>query len=247
MEEIVIYLISALDICYVLLLIASYLTEVFQYMNKFYFSVFKIVFVYQENNLTAKVPGFYKEFYDFFCNTRSNLEFEEVCKRYDQFHNAAAVYLSITLVCVFLVFFGFCNFMGESLEWNRTWFRKLWICHYIYPISHTLSVLLYLWISECYSLTPPQGFSNSFTVRAQAGLFLMFFSEVVSISSLFLYLFSSKALETPEVDLPAEDNYQKIRDFPYKTLPVLPVTDSFASHSSESPPSPSSLESSEVF
>ena len=112
-----IYMIIAfLDTSYFFMVIMSYVEDIFQFMNKFYMSVFQITYEYHQNGLITRVSGYYKDFNDYFCATRSNMIFKELCDNYKSFHNAAIVYLSLTLVCLLLVLYGFIHFTGLSLN-----------------------------------------------------------------------------------------------------------------------------------
>jgi hypothetical protein len=233
-------IIGILDISYFFIVLSSYIADVFQYMNKFYMSIFRITYEFHEGSLLARVPGFYIQFNDFFCAVRSNMEFKEICDKYSSFYNAAVVYLSITMFCMLLVLYGFVHFMALSLNYKKRWICNLGCCHYLYPILHTLAVLLYVWVSGYYKLTQPTGFGVDFQPNARAGLFLMLFAEVVSVSGMFIYLFSSmksKREDESDTEEYSADSYKKIEDTDFtraQKLPILPVSETFHSSSSES-------------
>jgi hypothetical protein len=227
-------IISFFDISYFFLVIASYIADVFQYMNKFYISIFQITFTYHENGLITRVPGFYIDFHNYFCVTRSNIEFKQICDNYSSFYSAAIVYLSLTLVCMVLNIYGIIEFISESLNWRRSWLKQR-LCHYVYPILHTIAVLAYVWVSGFYSLSPPDGFDGDFDVWPYAGIFLMMFAELCCVIGLFIYLFMEKDPKSLQSG-PDESDYKPIQDIPFgnlQQLPVLPVSETFKSESSD--------------
>ena len=230
-------IIGVLDVSYILIVMASYIADIFQYMNKFYFSIFKITYKFHEGKLLAEIPAFYLDFNDYFCDFRSNMEFKEICDRYDTFYNGSIVYLSLTLFNFILIIYNLIHLASLILEWRQRFILSLGCSHYLYPIIHSISILSYLWTIKYYSLSPPSGFNSDFNISAQAGLFLMYFAQVVSVLSLFIYLFSRNEATGNEsfVEETNEDGYQKIEDKPdMKKLPVLKVSQVFGSDSDDS-------------
>jgi hypothetical protein len=232
-------IIGVLDVAYVLIVVASYIADVFQYMNRFYLSIFKITYQFHEGNLLARVPAFYLEFNDYFCDIRSNMEFKEICDRYQMFYNGSIVYLSLTLINLIIVLYNLIHLASLGLEWKPRCFLSMGCSHYLYPITHSIAILAYLWTVKYYSLTPPTGFGSDFEVSARAGLFLMLFAQVVSTIGMLIYLFSRNEATGNEsfVEETNEDGYQKIEEKPdMKKLPVLKVSQVFSSDSEDPQP-----------
>lgn len=229
-------IIAVLDLAYIFITVASYIFSTFQYMNHFAVSIFKITYEFHENELLARVPAFYLLFDDYFCDIRSNMEFKEICDRYASFYNAAIIYLSLTLLNMFLILYNFLHFTALTLEWRPRWYLSLGCSHYLYPIIHSIAALAYLWTTNFYGLKPPKGFNSDFDIAAGGGLFLMFFSQVVSVIGLFIYLFSRNEATGNEsfVEETSEDGYKRIEDGVHKkNLPVLPVSEDFEEESEE--------------
>lgn len=232
-----IVLIAILDLSYLFITVASYIFSTFQYMNHFAISIFKITYEFHENNLLARVPAYYLSFDDYFCGMTSNMEFKEICDKYSSFYNAAIVYLAFTLINMFIILYNFLHFTALTLEWRPRWYLSLGCSHYIYPVIHSIAILSYLWITDYYGIKPPTGFDSNFDVSACAGLFLMMFSQVISVSGLFIYLFSRNEATGNEsfVEESSEDGYQRIEDGAHhKKLPVLPVSEDYEEEKEES-------------
>lgn len=232
--------IGFLDSAYFFIVIASYISDVFQYMGRFYMSVFKLAFEFREGDAQARVEAYYLEFHKEFCLDRSTMEFNEICRKYRDFYDASVSYLSITLFCMILVVYGIFNFMSISLQWKRRCFFSMSCCHYLYPILHSAAILVYISLTELYYLTPPTGYPSDFKPSARGGFFLMLFGELVSIISLFLYLFmhyiDKKDSSESEEEIP-DDSYTRIVDNPvekFRKMPQLPVSETYNSSNSSS-------------
>lgn len=232
-------IIGFLDSAYFFIVVASYISDIFQYMGRFYMSVFKLAFEFREGEAQARVEAYYLQFHKEFCLDRTTMEFDEICRKYQDFYDASISYLSITLFCMILVVYGIFNFMSISLQWKCKCFFSMSCCHYLYPILHTASVLIYISLTELYYLTPPKGYSSDFKPSSRGGFFLMLFGELVSIISLFLYLFlhyiDKKDSSESEEEIP-NDSYTRIEDNPldkFRKMPQLPVSETYNSSSEE--------------
>jgi hypothetical protein len=233
-------IIGFLDSTYFFIVVASYISDVFQYMGRFYMSVFKLAFEFREGEAQARVEAYYLQFHKEFCLDRSTMEFSEICRKYRDFYDASVSYLSITLFCMILVVYGIFNFMSISLQWKRRCFFSMSCCHYLYPILHSAAILVYISLTELYYLTPPTGYPSDFKPSARGGFFLMLFGELVSIISLFLYLFmhyiDKKDSSESEEEIP-DDSYTRIVDNPvekFRKMPQLPVSETYNSSNSSS-------------
>ena len=210
-----------------------------------------MTFEFHEDFLIARVSGYYSEFYDYFCESRSNIEFSEICMRYDGFYKASIVYLTFTLICMIAVVLSLVHFFALGVKSNNKWVLRLWFVHYLYPFLHTLALVLFVWVSGLFELNPPVGFSSEFKVVSKAGMFLMIFAELVAVCSLFIYLFNGIEEEYEEDEEEESDFFdvfsqknEESSDFDKKTqkqtygnlkkLPVLPVSETFISQSSDS-------------
>ena len=229
-------IIAILDLAYIFITVASYVFSTFQYMNHFAISVFKITYEFHESELLARVPAYYSSFDNYFCDTRSNMEFKEICDRYSSFYEAAIFYLFLTMLNMLFILYNYLHFTALTLDWRPRWYLSLGCSHYLYPIIHSIATLAYLWRTDFYGLNPPKGFDSNFDITARGGLFLMFFSQVVSVIGLFIYLFSRNEATGNEsfVEETSEDGYKRIEDGVHKkNLPVLPVSEDYEEESEE--------------
>jgi hypothetical protein len=114
---------------------------------------------------------------------------EDVCGGMIRFITAGTFYIIFSGLSVILLFLGVGAFLAAYFGVESR-VLKLKCYHFVYPLMYTISFVGYLLISGYYSLSD-FGLGHDYASKPGAGLYLMYACEVMSVLSLFFYIYNN--------------------------------------------------------
>lgn len=163
----------ALDCMYLFCSINSFFWGIFKYDNDFTIEILKIQYEYHVNGLVAYINPSYSDFDKYLC-TSTNLSTLEVCEKLTNFRIAGECYIVISGLSSIFALYCIINLLGKLCNFASKGCQVLDFTNYVYPLLNTLSLGLFLIVSEIISLS---------SIDVDIGIFLMFLAELISILS----------------------------------------------------------------
>lgn len=163
-------------------------------MNNYYIGT---TIIQQETNypntpLIQKIVIPYSDFDKYFCDpVQPNAQ--EVCNNRARFETAGILFLIFSCLAHAFLVYGVLGLLGMACGCSCCGFLKKTAVNYIYPGVYALALLLYVTVSEVFSLSNPTENSNN-DMKVQAGIILMFAAQAVAIASLIFYIFTKNQL-----------------------------------------------------
>lgn len=169
-----------LDLGFLVFLALAYSSKIFSYMSNLNMSLTSIY--YSNSLITIDISSLSSDDCDDYIP-------ENVCDRLESFVNAGTFYIIFSGLSVVLLFLGVGTFLAAycGIE-SRV--LKLKCYHFAYPLAYTIGFIGYLLISGYYSLSD-FGLGHDYENKSGVGLYLMYACEIMSVLSLFFYIYNN--------------------------------------------------------
>ncbi|CAG9332165.1 unnamed protein product [Blepharisma stoltei] len=179
------------DLISCVLIIVTFFVNAFSYGDTYYISMETITKKFDYNGMNAYTLTTFSDFEKNYCTNLEGADLE-VCNWLDHFKAAALCYFIDSIVCLVIMAYSILNLM--SLSFGCTCFKllSLQISHFLLPIAYAIGVILYLSVSNFYSLSESGDSWSGFTITFEAGIVLMLVNEAIMIIGA-LYFWWAKA------------------------------------------------------
>ncbi|OMJ78432.1 hypothetical protein SteCoe_21754 [Stentor coeruleus] len=208
----------AIDSLFIILFISIFFVEVFKYMDDYYVTTlsiikqtdYKISLTNEKTPLTQMIIASYSDFNDKFCGQIKDPQVDPVCDKRKDFETAGILFLTFSSISVLFTIYGIFSLFGVACGCSCCGFLKFYIVHYIYPGIYALALVLYITVSEIFTLDVPDNFDDDYKMKVHTGLILMFGAQFVSIVSVVFYFFNRTQLKS--LVLIAQGDYVPVKD-----------------------------------
>ncbi|CAG9324033.1 unnamed protein product [Blepharisma stoltei] len=163
------------------IIMVTFLVTTFSYGNTYYISMQDVTKKFEYNGMDAYTLTTFEEFDKYYCTKPEGTD-SEVCDWTGHFKAAALCYLIDSIVCLVIMVYNVLNLL--SLSFGCTCFKilSLQISHYLVPIAYSIGIILYLSVSNFYSLSEDGETWSDWSVTFGAGIVLMFVNEGIMIA-----------------------------------------------------------------
>lgn len=195
-----------IDSLFIILFVSIFFVEIFRYMDDYYVTTLKIIkqtdyIIISETGtddtpLTQMIIASYSDFNDKFCGKNKDPQVDPVCDKRKDFETAGILYLTFSSISILFAIYGIFSLFGVVCGCSCCGLLKLYVVHYIYPGIYALALVLYITVSEIFTLDVPSKFDDDCKMGVQTGLILMFGAQFVSIVSAIFYFFNRTELKS---------------------------------------------------
>jgi hypothetical protein len=196
-----------IDSLFIILFVSIFFVEVFKYMDDYYVTTlniikqtdYKIILstgTIDDTPLTQMIIASYSDFNDKFCGKNKNIQVDPVCDKRKDFETAGILYLTFSSISIVFAIYGIFSLFGVVCGCSCCGLLKLYIVHYIYPGIYALALVLYITVSEVFTLDVPSEFDDDYKMKVQTGLILMFGAQFISIVSAIFYFCNRTELKS---------------------------------------------------
>lgn len=190
-----------LDLLFFLIVLSIYFIDVFQYMDDYHIGTTVILKETPYNTLSGKstplteiIIASYSDFDDHFCDNPVP-KAKPVCDKRKDFETSGILFLVFSCISHALLLYGVLALLGMACGCSCCGFLKMTFVHYLYPATYAIGLVLFIFISEVFSLDPPTG-SDVDKMNVQAGLVLMFAAQIVACTSLIYFFFTKTTMKS---------------------------------------------------
>ena len=180
-----------LDMILLFLSVSSVFWSLFQYKNSFDIGIIYIRYVFQVNGLDAFVEAGYHDFNQYLCNSTIE-ETQNVCHKVRIFNIRGICFLIISTLANALAIYSILNVFGKFCKCTIKGCLQLDFANIIYPLLYSIAFVLYIIISEIFSI-------NNNDIKVKSGIFMMFGGEVACLASLCIFISNWKMLKVMNV------------------------------------------------
>lgn len=170
---------TLVDVIFGSLMISILFSDIFTYLDGIRVGLTE--FTYEVNLYSLSSKGT-KLFTEVDCD---DYFFSDICETSKKWMYAGALFIGICSISFAFLLLSILSFFNSVYQW-RIRVLKFKIIHFIYPLTYTLALLCYIYISEIYNLDT-YGLGNDYQMKPGSGLRMMYICEGISIFSIILF------------------------------------------------------------
>jgi hypothetical protein len=175
----------ALDFVYLFLVANTYFWGVFDY-GDVRIEIFNIIYNFSNNGLSAYIKSSYSDFDHYLCSS-SIPQTAKACQKLNNFKIGGECFIIVSAISAVFAAYSILNLIAKIYHITAKVCLEMDFFHYICPVLYSLAVVLYVSISEIFTIS-----SNEITV--QFGVFTMFGAELACLASCFIFLIHKKSI-----------------------------------------------------
>ncbi|CAG9324477.1 unnamed protein product [Blepharisma stoltei] len=172
------YFIFALTVCF---------TDVFKFMKNYYIGMINLTTQTTTYSITVEATGTFQEFKDHWCNKKYLPD--KICDNIDDFKTGGILFVVFSALAHLFWLYSVASLILKSCMQNFTLALIHDVENFIYPAIYALSVVLYIFVSKIYSVSPPKYYDDDYEVKTQEAEVFMYIALCFGVLSGLLFLF----------------------------------------------------------